>query len=216
MIDILYKDNSIIVCVKQPGELSQAGNGGEKSLLTALEEAHGAPVYPVHRLDRETGGIMVYARTKEAAARLSDAIAHHKLEKEYVCIVRGAPEEDFGTYRDLLLHDKQRNKTFVVNRMRGGVKEAVLDYRVLACRSDTTLIRVHLQTGRTHQIRVQFSSRKMPLVGDGKYGGGKGELALWSCHLSFPHPVSGEILSFDRLPRGGVWTDFTASDILWS
>lgn len=216
MIDILYKDNSIIVCIKQPGELSQAGNGGERSLLTALEEAHGAPVYPVHRLDRETGGIMVYARTKEAAARLSDAIARRMMEKEYVCIVRGAPEADSGTFRDLLLHDKQRNKVFVVNRMRGGVKEAVLDYRVLARQDNTGLIRVHLHTGRTHQIRVQFSSRKMPLIGDGKYGGGKGELALWSCHLSFPHPVSGEILFFDRLPSGGVWTEFTSSDILWS
>ena len=90
----------------------------------------------------------------------------------------------------------------------------MLDYRVLARHGDTTLIRVRLHTGRTHQIRVQFSSRKMPLIGDGKYGGGKGELALWSCHLAFPHPVSGEILSFDRLPCGGVWTEFTASDIL--
>ncbi len=205
MIDILYKDTSIIVCIKRAGELSQAGKAGENSLLTALEEQHGAPIYPVHRLDRETGGIMVYARTKEAAAKLSDAVARHALEKEYLCIVRGAPQEETGEYRDLLLHDKQRNKTFVVNRMRGGVKEAILTYCVVERHEDTTLVRVKLQTGRTHQIRVQFSSRKMPLLGDGKYGGGKGELALWSCHLAFPHPSNGEWLSFEQLPSGGVW-----------
>ncbi|MBR3704054.1 MAG: RluA family pseudouridine synthase [Oscillospiraceae bacterium] len=206
-MDILYKDRSIIVCVKRPGELSQAGKPGEKSLLTALEEQHGAPIYPVHRLDRETGGLMVYARTKAAAARLSDAIARHELEKEYVCIVRGAPQEDEGEFRDLLLHDKQRNKAFVVDRMRGGVKEAVLNYRILKRGEDTALMRVRLQTGRTHQIRVQFSSRKMPLVGDGKYGGGKGELALWSCRLAFRHPATDERMEFERMPTGGVWAE---------
>mgnify|MGYP003300090234 CR=1 FL=1 len=208
MIDILYKDQSIVVCVKSPGELSQSGKPGEKSLLTELEEQFGASIYPVHRLDRETGGVMVYARTKEAAARLSDAVAHRELEKEYVCIVRGAPQESEGEYRDLLLHDKQRNKTFVVNRMRGGVKEAILNYRVLKHNEDTSLVRVRLQTGRTHQIRVQFSSRKMPLLGDGKYGGGKGELALWSCRLAFDHPHTGEHLCFEHMPAGGVWTDY--------
>ena len=208
MIDILYKDQSVIVCLKRPGELSQAGKEGEKSLLTELEREVGGTVYPVHRLDRETGGVMVYARTKKAAAALSAAIQEHKLQKEYVCIVRGAPAEENGDYRDLLLHDKQRNKTFVVNRMRGGVKEARLSYRVLEKNDVHALIRVALQTGRTHQIRVQFASRKTPLVGDGKYGGGSGELALWSCALSFPHPDTGEILSFEKMPKGGVWTEF--------
>ena len=207
MMDILYKDRSIIVCVKRPGELSQAGKPEEKSLLTVLEEAHGAPIYPVHRLDRETGGVMVYARTKEAAARLSEMIAKRELEKEYVCIVRGVPQEDKGEYRDLLLHDKQRNKVFVVDRMRGGVKEAILSYCVLKRGESTSLVRVRLQTGRTHQIRVQFSSRKMPLVGDGKYGGGKGELALWSCRLAFCHPISGERMIFEQLPAGAVWAE---------
>ncbi len=207
MVDILYKDKSMIVCVKRPGELSQTGKPGERSLLRALEEQHGAPIYPVHRLDREAGGVMVYARTREAAARLCDATAHREMEKEYLCIVRGAPQEGDGEYRDLLLHDKQRNKTFVVSRMRGGVKEAVLSYRVITRCGDNSLVRVRLQTGRTHQIRVQFSSRKMPLLGDGKYGGGKGELALWSCRLAFRHPDTGEWLSFERMPAGGVWTN---------
>ena len=208
MIDILYKDTDVIVCVKRPGELSQVGKPEEKSLLTTLETKLGGTVYPVHRLDREAGGVMVYARTKKAAAALSASIQEHKLEKEYVCIVRGTPTEESGDYTDLLLHDKQRNKTFVVNRMRGGVKEARLSYRVLARTDERSLIRVSLQTGRTHQIRVQFASRKMPLVGDGKYGGGSGELALWSCRLAFPHPVSGESLAFERLPSGGVWAEF--------
>lgn len=208
MIDILYKDNSIIVCIKQPGELSQAGKPGERSLLSALEETCGMPVYPVHRLDRETGGVMVYARTKEAAARLCEAVAHRELEKEYVCIVRGVPDEREGIYRDLLLHDQQRNKSFIVDRMRGGVKEAVLSYRVLDSKEGTSLVRVRLQTGRTHQIRVQFAGRKTPLIGDGKYGGGRGELALWSCHLAFDHPKSGKRISFDSMPRGGVWGEY--------
>ena len=205
MIDILYKDQSIIVCVKQPGELSQAGKPGEKSLLASLEETCGAPVYPIHRLDRETGGVMVYARTKEAAARLSEAVANREMEKEYVCIVRGVPEESEGIYRDLLLHDKQRNKVFIVDRMRGGVKEAILSYRVLSSKDGTAFVRVRLQTGRTHQIRVQFAGRKTPLIGDGKYGGGRGELALWSCRLAFTHPKSGERMVFDSMPHGGVW-----------
>ena len=208
MIDILYKDASVIVCLKRPGELSQAGKAGERSLLAALEEEHGGTIYPVHRLDREAAGVMVYARTKRAAAALSAAIQEHKMEKEYICIVRGIPAEESGEYSDLLLHDKQRNKTFVVNRMRGGVKEARLTYRVLASAQEHSLVRVALQTGRTHQIRVQFSSRRTPLVGDGKYGGGSGELALWSCRLAFPHPETGEPLVFERMPTGGVWTEF--------
>lgn len=208
MIDILYKDESVVVCLKRPGELSQAGKPGEKSLLTALEIELGGTIYPVHRLDREAGGVMVYARTKKAAAALSAAVQEHRLEKEYVCIVRGAPAEESGDYCDLLLHDKQRNKTFVVSRMRGGVKEARLSYRVLRKNDAHTLVRVALQTGRTHQIRVQFASRKMPLVGDGKYGGGSGELALWSCHLAFPHPDTGKMLTFEQMPKDGVWTEF--------
>ena len=210
MIDILYKEAGVIVCIKRPGELSQVGRAGERSLLTALEEEHGGTIYPVHRLDRETGGLMVFARTKKAAAALSAAVQEHMMEKEYVCIVRGAPAEESGVFRDLLLHDKQRNKTFVVDRMRGGVKEAILSYRLLARNESRSLVRVALQTGRTHQIRVQFASRKMPLAGDGKYGGGSGELALWSCRIAFPHPETGSVLSFERMPEDGVWTEFAS------
>lgn len=208
MTSILYKDKSVIVCLKRPGELSQLGKPGERSLPVILAQEHGGEIFPVHRLDREAGGIMVYARTKAAAASLSAAIQNRALKKEYVCVVRGVPAQQEGTYHDLLLHDKQRNKTFVVQRMRGGVKEAVLHYRVLAQTQENSMVRVSLQTGRTHQIRVQFSSRKNPLLGDGKYGGGSGELALWSCHLAFPHPDTKKMMSFEQMPSGGVWTAF--------
>lgn len=208
MIPILYEDNALLVCLKPPAALSQAGQNGGESLLSLLEdEGHGA-VWPVHRLDRGVGGVMVCAKSQKAAAALSAAVQERKLEKEYLCVVRGRPAEDAGTYVDLLLHDKARNKTFVVDRMRGGVKEASLSYQVLDTGEDRSLVRVRLHTGRTHQIRVQFASRKTPLLGDGKYGGGSGDIALWSFALSFPHPVTKKVMAFRALPRDGVWNGF--------
>ena len=208
MIPILYEDRSILVCQKQPGVLSQAGPGPNLPDLLAREA--GGAVYPVHRLDREAGGVMVCARTRPAAAALSEAIRQGRLRKEYVCLVRGVPEQPEGTYEDLLLHDKARNKSFVVHRMRGGVREASLSYRVLASEAGVSLVRVRLHTGRTHQIRVQFSSRGTPLLGDGKYGGGSGPLLLWSCLLAFPHPKTGKEMTFEDLPAGGAWEPFRA------
>lgn len=206
MIRILYEDRSILVCQKQPGVLSQAGPG--PNLPDLLAQKAGGAVYPVHRLDREAGGVMVYARTRPAAAALSEAIRQDRLRKEYCCLVRGVPSQPEGIYEDLLLHDRTRNKSFVVRRMRGGVREARLSYRVLASEAGVSLVRVRLHTGRTHQIRVQFSSRGTPLLGDGKYGGGSGPLMLWSCLLAFPHPRTGEELVFTDLPAGGAWEPF--------
>lgn len=212
MIPILYQDRALLVCVKPAGVLSQAGPG--EDLLQLLSAQENCSLFPVHRLDRGVGGVMVLAKTSRAAAALSAAIGRREIQKEYLCVVRGRPAEDAGLYRDLLFHDKSRNKTFVVQRMRGGVKEAELSYQVLSSIGDRTLIRVRLHTGRTHQIRVQFASRKTPLVGDGKYGGGSGEIALWSCLLSFPHPETGEPLSFRSLPQGGVWDEFPIGELL--
>lgn len=206
MIPILFQDRSLLVCVKPAGILSQAGPG--EDLLQLLSRQESCPLFPVHRLDRGVGGVMVLAKTGPAAAALSAAMARRDVKKEYLCVVHGHPAEDAGVYRDLLFHDKNRNKTFVVRRMRGGVKEAELDYQVLSAAPEAALVRVRLHTGRTHQIRVQFASRKTPLVGDGKYGGGSGEIALWSCLISFPHPETGEALSFRALPQGGVWEQF--------
>ena len=156
---------------------------------------------------------MAVARSKSAAAALSAAVAQRKFEKEYLCLVRGRPLEEAGTYRDLLLHDRQRNKSFVVDRMRGGVKEAELDYRCLASSGGLSLVHVRLRTGRTHQIRVQFASRGTPLAGDGKYGGGPGEIALWSYRLAFPHPETGALWPSPPCPRAGcgrssLWRHF--------
>ena len=208
MIPILYEDRSILVCQKPPGVLSQAGPG--PNLPDLLGQEAGGTVYPIHRLDREAGGVMVYARTRPAAAALSEAIRQDRLRKEYLCLVRGVPAQSEGSYEDLLLHDKARTKSFVVRRMRGGVREARLSYHVLASEAGISLVRIRLHTGRTHQIRVQFSSRGTPLLGDGKYGGGAGPLMLWSCLLAFPHPKTGRELVFADLPQGGAWEPFRA------
>lgn len=209
MISVIYKDKSIIVCVKEQGILSQPSPNCGESMLSLLAAQCGGEVYPVHRLDRETGGLMVFARTQAAAAKLSAAIAEKHFEKEYLCIVEGIPSEESATLRDLLFKDSARGKSFVVQRMRKGVKEAVLDYTLLASRENRSLLRVRLHTGRTHQIRIQFSSRKLPLAGDRKYGGSGSDLALWSAALAFPHPVTKKSLAFSLLPpASGVWAEF--------
>ena len=200
---IVYEDGAVIVVVKPAGTLSQAGKG--PSLLPALSAHTGAPVYPVHRLDLETSGLMVYAKTKAAAAQLCAAIAAGGLEKTYLCICHGAPP-DGGEWTDLLFHDRNRNKTYVVTRMRAGVKEARLAFTVLgrkeAKSGEVSLCRVRLFTGRTHQIRVQFASRSYPLVGDRKYGAKDGEktLFLHASELSFPHPETNVRMTFTDLP----------------
>ena len=205
MIPILFQDQALAVCLKPPGVLSQDGPG--ETMPALLRAQLGGDIFPVHRLDREAGGVMACAKTSRAAGALSAAMSRGEFRKEYLCIVRGCPEEAEGIYQDLLLHDKARNKSFVVRRMRGGVKEASLEYRVLAERDGLSLVRVRLHTGRTHQIRVQFASRGMPLLGDGRYGGGGGGMALWSYALAFPHP-DGRLMSFRALPEGQAWEAF--------
>ena len=212
MIPILYADADILACLKPAGLLAQDGPGA--CLPALLREQCGHEVFPVHRLDREAGGVMVFAKSRRAAAALSADIQRRGWVKHYLCLTRGVPARPEGTYTDLLFHDKARNKTFVVRRARGGVKEASLSYRVIACRDGLAQVLVRLHTGRTHQIRVQFASRKTPLLGDRKYGGGSGPLALWSCRLAFRHPFTGRPMEFAQYPQGDPWTGFPFSQDL--
>ena len=165
----------------------------------------GGDVFLVHRLDRETAGLLVIARTSADAAALSRAVTEGRLTKEYTAVVCGTPVPPAGELRDLLFHDRVKNKTYVVSRRRAGVKEAVLTYETVGTAQTAsgpeTTVQIRLLTGRTHQIRAQFAHLGCPLAGDGKYGGGKGEFRLTSVRLSFPHPRTGEIMTF-TLPGG--------------
>ncbi len=200
-MNILYEDKHIIVCEKVRGLLSQDSNG-KPSFTDKIKENTKTEVYPVHRLDKDVGGVMVYALTKAAAAELSKQVADRTMEKQYLAVVHGKPER--GDMEDLLFFDRGRNKSFVVKKERKGVKKALLSYEALSQGEDKSLVRVVLHTGRTHQIRVQFASRKMPLYGDRRYGGRDEEkiIALWSYRIAFNHPVTKERMSFELLPYG--------------
>lgn len=201
MIEILYEDKNLIVCVKPVGMTSQGED--ENSLSFRLSKQLETQVFPVHRLDQVVGGLMVYAKNSQAAGKLSGLMSQNMFTKEYLAIVKGTLEEKQGTLEDLLFHDKRKNKAYVVDKQRNGVKPAKLSYKVIGEKDDTSLIRVHLYTGRTHQIRVQFASRKHPLIGDGKYGDktNKNYIALYSCYLKFNHPFKKEVLEFKSLPE---------------
>lgn len=194
---ILYNDDYIVVCIKPTGMLSQADSNGEKSMITELSDMCGCEIYPLHRLDKGVSGVMVYAKTKFAANVLSRDIAEHNFKKEYLAVVSGLPEEK-GEMVDLLFKDSRKNKSFVVKGMRKGVKSAKLEYERMKTDAEKSLVRVLLHTGRTHQIRVQFASRKMPLLGDKKYGGDASynNIALLSYRLTFRHPKTKEELVF--------------------
>ena len=195
-MNILYQDKEIVVCVKPVGVSSEDGEG---SLPALLRSELGGEIFTLHRLDLNVGGVMVYARTKNAAARLSKAIQDGSMIKEYRCLVHGTPPES-GDWQDLLWKDSSKNKVFVVKRMRKGVKNARLEFTRLTA-GETSLVHVRLHTGRSHQIRVQFSSRGFPLVGDHKYGARDSSPApmLFSCKITFPY--QGEIRAFEQLPQ---------------
>lgn len=195
-MDILYSDKDIAVCVKP------VGLDAEQEVPAALKEALGGEIFPIHRLDKNVGGVMVYARTKTAAAALSKAIQDGTMVKEYVALVHGAPPET-GDWEDLLWKDSKKNKVYVVKRQRGGVKKARLEFSRLSS-EETSLVRIRLHTGRSHQIRVQFSSRGFPLVGDHKYGSRDERTApmLFSCCITFPY--RGETRRFETLPDWAI------------
>ena len=215
MLPILYNEKNYVIAVKPRGVLSQSASeatGKVPDMVEMLSEQLHSEIFPVHRLDRETAGVMVYAKNKRAAAAFSTLVAQNTLDKRYLAAVMGTPEPPAGEMRDLLYHDARKNKSYVASRKRAGVKQAILDYETLENAEykaenesvPISVVRVHLHTGRTHQIRVQFSARKMPLLGDTRYGCRikVPELCLFAESLAFRDPFSGEERCFSAKPDG--------------
>jgi 23S rRNA pseudouridine1911/1915/1917 synthase len=208
---IIYQDRDIVVCVKPPRVLSTDEPGGVPELVREALGDPNANVRTVHRLDRTVSGLMVLARRSKAASELSRQIREGIFQKEYLAVVHGRPEPENGTLRDLLLRNKAERKTYVVTEPGKDVQEAILHYQTLNTAEDLSRVRIQLETGRTHQIRTQFSSRGMPLVGDRKYGKAEDdcEIALWSYRLAFLHPYRQEPMEFIlEPPKDYPWSSF--------
>lgn len=209
-MDFLYSDRDIIVCIKPAGVLSTDEPGGMPELVRLALGDSSADVRTVHRLDRVVSGLMVLARNAHAASELSRQIREGEFRKEYLAVVHGQTESE-GELCDLLARDKKERKTYVAHTPAKGVQEARLSYVTLANAQGMSLVRIRLHTGRTHQIRCQFSSRSLPLVGDRKYSTLEDgcDIALWSAMLGFTHPASGEEMSFfQRPPSIYPWDKF--------
>lgn len=199
-MEIVYYDAKIVVCIKEPGQLSTDEPGG---VPEAVRLALGCDaVRTVHRLDRVVGGLMVVARTKRSAATLSAQMQTGEFKKAYLAVVHGAPNPPRGTMQDLLRRDKTERKTYVTTEPGRDAQLAVLDYELLDTKQNLSQVRIRLKTGRTHQIRAQFSSRGLPLCGDKKYNPAPGDcnIALFSSQLSFLHPATGVRMEFYRQP----------------
>ena len=210
-MELIYVDDSLVVCVKPPRVKSTDEPGGVPELVREALGDPKADVRTVHRLDQVVSGLMVLARNEKAASELSRQIRDREFEKEYMAVVHGCPASEQGTLTDLLYRDKARRMTMVATEMAKGVQEAVLDYWVQGKTDDMTKVRILLHTGRTHQIRVQFASRGMALVGERKYStlGDECEIALWSHRIAFIHPVTGEKMDFRmEPPRIFPWDQF--------
>ena len=201
-MEILYKDDDIIVCIKPPRVLSTDEPGGFPEMIRQALDDPQADIRTVHRLDRVVSGVMVLARNKAAASELSRQIREDLFVKEYLAVVHGAPPDLEGEYRDLLGRDKARKMTYVATELGKDVREAILRYRLIGTGEGMSKVRIRLLTGRTHQIRVQFSSRGMPLYGERKYAVLEDgcEIALWSHKVGFTHPVKGTWVEFSQEP----------------
>ena len=209
-MDIVYLDVDVVVCVKPSRVLSTDEPGGLPDLLREALGDPKADIRTVHRLDRVVSGLMVLARNAKAASELSRQVREDEFEKEYLAVVHGMPEEDAGRFEDLLGRDKARKMTYVASVPGKGIQPASLGYRLLNHKTGMSKIRIKLETGRTHQIRVQFASRGMPLVGERKYAvlNDPCEIALWSYRIGFTHPTTGIRMEFTKEPPDIYpWTD---------
>ena len=217
-LNVLFEDNHIIVVEKLVNIPSQADKTGDEDMLSIikdyLKEKYNKPgnVYLglVHRLDRPVGGVMVFAKTSKAAGRLSEQVRVKEFEKKYLVVVNGKIKPEKGEFEDYLLKNEKKNMSKVVPENTKNSKYANLEYEVLKYNEEINLsvVKVHLHTGRHHQIRVQFSSRDHSIYGDQKYGGrGHGkQIALWAYSLSFYHPITREKMTFEVLPEiNGTW-----------
>lgn len=207
-MELIHVDRDIVVCIKPPRIVSTDEPGGLPELL---RETLGDPnIRTVHRLDRVVSGLMVLARTRKSASELSRQIMAGEFEKEYLAVLHGIPAEEAGTLRDLLQRNKQERKTYVVSEPGRDVQEAILNYRLISKTENLAKVQIELVTGRTHQIRAQFSNRNLALVGDRKYGFHEDdcEIALWSHRIAFNHPYTGKRLEFIQDPPAVYpWTD---------
>lgn len=209
-MELIHVDRDIVVCIKPPRVLSTDEPGGLPDLVRQALEDPKANIRTVHRLDRVVSGLMVLARTNKSASELSRQIRDGEFEKEYLAVLHGIPEEEQATLRDLLLRNKQEKKTYVVTTPGKDVQEAVLNYQLLSKTEELSKVRIELVTGRTHQIRAQFSSRNLPLVGDRKYSlyDDECEIALWSHKIAFHHPYTGKRMEFiQKPPQAYPWTE---------
>lgn len=213
-MNIIYYDNNIIVCIKPAGVISTDEEGGMPQLLREALGDENADIRAVHRLDQVVSGLMVYAQSNAAASELSRQIRCGEFHKSYLAVVHGVPEERKGRFEDILLRSKEKRKTFVINKPARGAQNAILDYELLGSNGERSLVAIELITGRTHQIRAQFSHRRLPLLGDRKYGVGEDDcrIALWSYSLSFLNPETGKRMNFRvKPPREYPWSDFDTS-----
>ncbi len=209
-IAIVHEDNHILVAVKPQGLPVCEDGTGDVDMLSLLKEYRKnnenkpgeAYLGLVHRLDRPAGGVIVFAKTSKAAARLSQAVKNHEIEKRYFAVLDGVPRDATGELVNYLRKDERENKVRVVPLATEGAKKAVLRYKTLAEKDGKTLVDIDLETGRAHQIRVQFATIFCPLVGDHKYGNGvgKSELCLWAYQLRFIHPVTNQTMMFRVYP----------------